>query len=153
MLDGHVKTLHPNIHGGILARRDQKHHMEALNEHGIGTFDVVVVNLYPFYDKVSLGGIEFEDEIETQAQDSDEPVKQSREGCDAQQPKKQQLYVERVLNVLKKMSDEDYILLGLNTKYARPNWMILQVLLIPSPPVKTSIMMDTSSRREDDLTH
>ncbi|XP_062161774.1 uncharacterized protein LOC133868782 isoform X2 [Alnus glutinosa] len=65
MLDGRVKTLHPNIHGGILARRDQKHHMEALNKHGIGTFDVVVVNLYPFYDKVtSAGGIEFEDGIE-----------------------------------------------------------------------------------------
>ncbi|XAR52825.1 Phosphoribosylaminoimidazolecarboxamide formyltransferase [Bertholletia excelsa] len=65
MLDGRVKTLHPNIHGGILARRDQEHHMEALREHGIGTFDVVVVNLYPFYDKVSsTGGIEFEDGIE-----------------------------------------------------------------------------------------
>lgn len=65
MLDGRVKTLHPNIHGGILARRDQKHHVEALNEHGIGTFDVVVVNLYPFYDKVtSAGGIDFEDGIE-----------------------------------------------------------------------------------------
>ncbi|KAF3440224.1 hypothetical protein FNV43_RR18507 [Rhamnella rubrinervis] len=65
MLDGRVKTLHPHIHGGILARRDQKHHMEALNKHGIGTFDVVVVNLYPFYDKVtSTGGIEFEDGIE-----------------------------------------------------------------------------------------
>ncbi|XP_044508692.1 bifunctional purine biosynthesis protein PurH-like [Mangifera indica] len=65
MLDGRVKTLHPNIHGGILARRDQKHHMEALNEHGIGTFDIVVVNLYPFYDKVtSVGGIAFEDGIE-----------------------------------------------------------------------------------------
>lgn len=35
-LDGRVKTLHPNVHGGILARRDQKHHMEALNTHGIG---------------------------------------------------------------------------------------------------------------------
>jgi len=35
-LDGRVKTLHPNIHGGILARRDQKHHMEALSTHGIG---------------------------------------------------------------------------------------------------------------------
>lgn len=35
-LDGRVKTLHPNIHGGILARRDQKHHMEALIKHGIG---------------------------------------------------------------------------------------------------------------------
>ncbi|XP_041027692.1 bifunctional purine biosynthesis protein PurH [Juglans microcarpa x Juglans regia] len=65
MLDGRVKTLHPNIHGGILARRDQKHHMEALNKHGIGMFDVVVVNLYPFYDKVtSTGGIEFDDGIE-----------------------------------------------------------------------------------------
>ncbi|KAL6225458.1 hypothetical protein ACLB2K_004308 [Fragaria x ananassa] len=65
MLDGRVKTLHPNIHGGILARRDQKHHMEALSNHGIGIFDVVVVNLYPFYDKVtSTGGIEFEDGIE-----------------------------------------------------------------------------------------
>ncbi|CAJ1958803.1 unnamed protein product [Sphenostylis stenocarpa] len=65
MLDGRVKTLHPNIHGGILARRDLNHHIEALNTHGIGTFDVVVVNLYPFYDKVtSAGGIEFEDGIE-----------------------------------------------------------------------------------------
>ncbi|CAG7874558.1 unnamed protein product, partial [Brassica rapa] len=64
-LDGRVKTLHPNIHGGILARRDVEHHMEALNEHGIGTFDVVVVNLYPFYDKVTApGGISFEDGIE-----------------------------------------------------------------------------------------
>jgi phosphoribosylaminoimidazolecarboxamide formyltransferase/IMP cyclohydrolase len=65
MLDGRVKTLHPNIHGGILARRDQEHHMEDLNKHGIGTFDVVVVNLYPFYDTVtSTIGIEFEDGIE-----------------------------------------------------------------------------------------
>ncbi|KAL4383321.1 hypothetical protein GQ457_15G016580 [Hibiscus cannabinus] len=64
-LDGRVKTLHPNIHGGILARRDLKHHMEALNDHGIGTFDVVVVNLYPFYDKVtSAGGIAFDDGVE-----------------------------------------------------------------------------------------
>eukprot|EP00262_Sarcandra_glabra_P007340 TRINITY_DN20066_c0_g1_i1.p1 TRINITY_DN20066_c0_g1~~TRINITY_DN20066_c0_g1_i1.p1 ORF type:complete len:603 (+),score=113.37 TRINITY_DN20066_c0_g1_i1:170-1978(+) len=65
MLDGRVKTLHPNIHGGILARRDQDHHMEALNKHGIGTFDIVVVNLYPFYEKVSsTSGITFEDGIE-----------------------------------------------------------------------------------------
>jgi len=56
--------LHPSIHGGILARRDQKHHLEALNKHGIGTFDVVVVNLYPFYDKVTSGAITFEDGIE-----------------------------------------------------------------------------------------
>ncbi|KAK4793309.1 hypothetical protein SAY86_023744 [Trapa natans] len=65
MLDGRVKTLHPSIHGGILARRDQCHHMEALDKHGIGTFDVVVVNLYPFYEKVTAGGnIEFDDGIE-----------------------------------------------------------------------------------------
>ncbi|KAF9586903.1 hypothetical protein IFM89_039880, partial [Coptis chinensis] len=64
-LDGRVKTLHPKVHGGILARRDLKHHMEALKEHEIGTFDVVVVNLYPFYDKVSsTSGISFEDGIE-----------------------------------------------------------------------------------------
>ncbi|KAJ3698528.1 hypothetical protein LUZ61_002233 [Rhynchospora tenuis] len=65
MLDGRVKTLHPSIHGGILARRDQNHHMEALNAHGIGTFDVVVVNLYPFYDKVtSSDNVSFEDGVE-----------------------------------------------------------------------------------------
>ncbi|XP_020241806.1 uncharacterized protein LOC109820129 isoform X2 [Asparagus officinalis] len=65
MLDGRVKTLHPSIHGGILARRDQGHHMEALSTHGIGTFDIVVVNLYPFYQKVSSSdGITFEDGIE-----------------------------------------------------------------------------------------
>lgn len=65
MLDGRVKTLHPNIHGGILARRDLDHHMEALQKHGIGTFDVVVVNLYPFYNKVSSSSeVLFEDGIE-----------------------------------------------------------------------------------------
>ncbi|KAL5995304.1 hypothetical protein ACLOJK_025362 [Asimina triloba] len=65
MLDGRVKTLHPNIHGGILARRDQGHHMEALNKHEIGTFDIVVVNLYPFVEKVtSTTGITFEEGIE-----------------------------------------------------------------------------------------
>ncbi|XP_009618366.1 uncharacterized protein [Nicotiana tomentosiformis] len=65
MLDGRVKTLHPSVHGGILARRDQEHHMEALEKHEIGTFDVVVVNLYPFYAKVSSSsGISFEDGIE-----------------------------------------------------------------------------------------
>uniref|UniRef100_A0A0D9WQC8 MGS-like domain-containing protein n=1 Tax=Leersia perrieri TaxID=77586 RepID=A0A0D9WQC8_9ORYZ len=64
MLDGRVKTLHPSIHGGILARRDQEHHLKALNEHGIGTFDVVIVNLYPFYNKVTSGVISFEDGIE-----------------------------------------------------------------------------------------
>nr|CAD1830564.1 unnamed protein product [Ananas comosus var. bracteatus] len=67
--------------------------------------------------------------------------------------RKQILSAERVLNVLKRISDEDCLLLGLNPKYARPDWMILQVLPIPPPPVRPSVMMDTSSRSEDDLTH
>ncbi|TVU06101.1 hypothetical protein EJB05_49293, partial [Eragrostis curvula] len=52
-----------------------------------------------------------------------------------------------------RISDEDYILLGLNPKYACPDWIILQVLLIPPPPVRPSVMRDTYSRIEDDLTH
>src|SRR5512134_546602 len=48
MMDGRVKTLHPKIHGGILARRDQPDDLEAAGAHGIGLIDLVVVNLYPF---------------------------------------------------------------------------------------------------------
>src|SRR5215510_261056 len=48
MLDGRVKTLHPALHGGILARRDRPDDLAALAAHGIGLVDVVVVNLYPF---------------------------------------------------------------------------------------------------------
>src|SRR6478752_10712586 len=48
MLDGRVKTLHPKVHGGLLARRDLPAHMAALKEHGIGTIDMLVSNLYPF---------------------------------------------------------------------------------------------------------
>lgn len=54
----------------------------------------------------------------------------------------------QVLSVLKRISDEDCQLLGFNPKYARPDWMILQVLPIPPPPVRPSVMMDTSSRSE-----
>ncbi|KAL8256714.1 hypothetical protein R6Q59_028755 [Mikania micrantha] len=65
MLDGRVKTLHPNVHGGILARRDQSHHMEALEKHRISTFELVVVNLYPFYEKVTSSiGISFDEGVE-----------------------------------------------------------------------------------------
>ncbi|GBG90585.1 hypothetical protein CBR_g50928 [Chara braunii] len=53
MLDGRVKTLHPAVHGGILARRGLSSHMSALQDHGIGTIDLVVVNLYPFYSTVT----------------------------------------------------------------------------------------------------
>lgn len=53
MLDGRVKTLHPRIHGGILARRDMPGHMETLADLGIGEIDMVAVNLYPFQDTVA----------------------------------------------------------------------------------------------------
>jgi phosphoribosylaminoimidazolecarboxamide formyltransferase / IMP cyclohydrolase len=64
MLDGRVKTLHPRVHGGLLARRDVPEHMAALNEHGIGTIDLLVVNLYPFEATVAKPGCTLEDAIE-----------------------------------------------------------------------------------------
>lgn len=65
MLDGRVKTLHPAIHGGILARRDLPTHMEALGTHDIAPIDVVVVNLYPFVKTVTAaGGVAFEKGVE-----------------------------------------------------------------------------------------
>src|SRR5687767_1061278 len=48
MLDGRVKTLHPTIHGGLLARRELPAHMASLRDHGIAPIDILVVNLYPF---------------------------------------------------------------------------------------------------------
>jgi len=54
-LDGRVKTLHPAIHAGILARRDVKDHMNTLETHKLGTIDLVCVNLYPFFEKVKAG--------------------------------------------------------------------------------------------------
>jgi phosphoribosylaminoimidazolecarboxamide formyltransferase/IMP cyclohydrolase len=63
ILDGRVKTLHPKVHGGILARRDQAAHVAALEKHGIAPIDVVVVNLYPFEDKVAKGA-GFEEALE-----------------------------------------------------------------------------------------
>ena len=56
MLDGRVKTLHPGVHGGILAKREDASHMEAIAKHGIDTIDVVAVNLYPFRETVAGGG-------------------------------------------------------------------------------------------------
>ena len=54
-LDGRVKTLHPAIHAGLLARRDEKSHMETLHELNLSTIDLVCVNLYPFFEKVQAG--------------------------------------------------------------------------------------------------
>ena len=56
MLDGRVKTLHPAIHGGLLARRDLPAHMAALQAHGIGAIDLAVINLYPFEATVARHG-------------------------------------------------------------------------------------------------
>ena len=64
MLDGRVKTLHPRVHGGLLARRELPAHMAALAEHGIDTIDLLVVNLYPFEATVAQPGCTLEDAIE-----------------------------------------------------------------------------------------
>src|SRR5918998_1007974 len=55
MMDGRVKTLHPKVHGGLLAVRDNPAHAAAMVEHGIGAIDLVVVNLYPFGETVARG--------------------------------------------------------------------------------------------------
>ena len=64
MLDGRVKTLHPTIHGGLLARREVPEHMQALAAHGIDTIDLLVVNLYPFEATVAKAGCTLADAIE-----------------------------------------------------------------------------------------
>lgn len=65
MLDGRVKTLHPAVHGGILARRGLPAHMDAISAHSIRAIDAVVVNLYPFRETVTApGGVHFEHGIE-----------------------------------------------------------------------------------------
>ncbi|MDO9132712.1 bifunctional phosphoribosylaminoimidazolecarboxamide formyltransferase/IMP cyclohydrolase [Hydrogenophaga sp.] len=64
MLDGRVKTLHPKVHGGLLARRDVAEHMAALKTHGIETIDLLIVNLYPFEATVAKPGCTLDDAIE-----------------------------------------------------------------------------------------
>ncbi|NMM08971.1 MAG: bifunctional phosphoribosylaminoimidazolecarboxamide formyltransferase/IMP cyclohydrolase [Polaromonas sp.] len=64
MLDGRVKTLHPKVHAGLLARRDVPEHMAALKAHQIDTIDLLVVNLYPFEATVAKPGCTLEDAIE-----------------------------------------------------------------------------------------
>ena len=64
MLDGRVKTLHPKVHGGLLARRDTPEHMAALKAHNIDTIDLLIVNLYPFEATVAKPGCTLADAIE-----------------------------------------------------------------------------------------
>ncbi|MBQ5752609.1 MAG: bifunctional phosphoribosylaminoimidazolecarboxamide formyltransferase/IMP cyclohydrolase [Alistipes sp.] len=62
--DGRVKTLHPKVHGGLLARRDDESHLAALRENGISFIDMVCVNLYPFRETIAKEGVSMEDAIE-----------------------------------------------------------------------------------------
>lgn len=64
MMDGRVKTLHPKVHGGILAVRDNADHQQAMQEHGIEPIDLVVVNLYPFEQTVKTAGASQEEIVE-----------------------------------------------------------------------------------------
>src|SRR5579862_6948247 len=61
MMDGRVKTLHPKIHGGILARRDHPDDLASASAHGIGLVDLVVVNLYPFAETAKKPGVTFDE--------------------------------------------------------------------------------------------
>ncbi|PKO87351.1 MAG: bifunctional phosphoribosylaminoimidazolecarboxamide formyltransferase/inosine monophosphate cyclohydrolase [Betaproteobacteria bacterium HGW-Betaproteobacteria-10] len=64
MLDGRVKTLHPKVHGGILARRDLPEHLATIEAHGIPLIDLVCVNLYPFAATIAKTGVTLEEAIE-----------------------------------------------------------------------------------------
>jgi len=64
MMDGRVKTLHPHIHGALLALRDREEHLRAMREHGINQIDMVVVNLYPFEQTIAREGVTLEEAVE-----------------------------------------------------------------------------------------
>lgn len=64
MMDGRVKTLHPKIHGAILAMRDHESHVQAMKDHGIIPIDLVVVNLYPFRETIAKPDVTLADAIE-----------------------------------------------------------------------------------------
>lgn len=64
MMDGRVKTLHPKVHGGLLARRDRPEHVQAMADHGIQAIDLVCVNLYPFERTVAAEGVTESEAIE-----------------------------------------------------------------------------------------
>lgn len=64
MMDGRVKTLHPKIHGGLLAVRDNEQHIKEANQNGVEMIDMVVVNLYPFEATIAKPGVSLEEAIE-----------------------------------------------------------------------------------------
>ena len=64
MMDGRIKTLHPGVHAGLLARRDKPDHMEALEQHGLKQIDLLCCNLYPFVETVTRANVTFEEAVE-----------------------------------------------------------------------------------------
>ena len=64
LMEGRIKTLHPKVHGGILARRDKQDHLDQMKEHGIEPIDLICVNLYPFGETILRPGCSFEEAIE-----------------------------------------------------------------------------------------
>src|SRR5690554_7868755 len=64
ILDGRVKTLHPKIHGGLLARRDDQAHLDTLEQHQIDRIDMLVVNLYPFRETIAKADCSFANAVE-----------------------------------------------------------------------------------------
>jgi len=64
MMDGRIKTLHPGVHAGLLARRDRPEHMEALRQHELKELDLLCSNLYPFVETVTRPGVTFEEAVE-----------------------------------------------------------------------------------------
>ena len=64
ILDGRVKTLHPAVHGGILARRDKPAHLAELDEHGLKPIDIIVGGLYPFQDTIARNDVTLEEALE-----------------------------------------------------------------------------------------
>ena len=64
MMDGRIKTLHPRVHGGLLARRDLQTHVEAMNEHGILPIDLICINLYPFEQTIANPNVADDEAIE-----------------------------------------------------------------------------------------
>jgi phosphoribosylaminoimidazolecarboxamide formyltransferase/IMP cyclohydrolase len=64
MMDGRVKTLHPKVHGGLLALRDNESHVEAMRKHDIHAIDLVIINLYPFRQTIAKPNVSFEEAIE-----------------------------------------------------------------------------------------
>ncbi|MFN8537904.1 MAG: hypothetical protein U0232_10580 [Thermomicrobiales bacterium] len=69
MLDGRVKTLHPAVHGGILARRDRPDHLATLAEHGLAPIDLIACNLYPFAEVIARPGTTLDDVLNGDAID------------------------------------------------------------------------------------